>query len=172
MIVNKESSQNFISQRKNDTENKIFNVKFCSLFNKLLKTNNQNHPEFTVFSLHRDPFISFENYLKRLISHTKPDISTLILTLIYIDRIQISDFFISDVNVHRLFLAGLITALKFNEDEIYTNKYYAMLGGINSKDLSKLEIEFLRLIKFQLYVDETLYNLYEKSLSEYYERSI
>lgn len=52
---------------------------------------------------------------------------------------------------------SLITAIKYQEDDIHTNTYYARVGGVKSDDLFNLELEFLSLIDFNLYVDERLF---------------
>ena len=54
----------------------------------------------------------------------------------------------------------MLVSIKYNEDEYFSNKFYAKVGGISVKDLDFLEYAFLTLIDFQLFVDEELYNKY------------
>lgn len=55
-----------------------------------------------------------------------------------------------------VFLA-LLAAIKYQEDDIHTNTYYARVGGVKSDELFSLELEFLELIDFNLYIDEELF---------------
>ena len=42
--------------------------------------------------------------------------------------------------------------------------YYAKLGGVSKKEIINLEYEFLNLIDFKLYIDQTLYDKYKQNL--------
>jgi len=77
---------------------------------------------------------------------------------------------INGYNVHRLFLAAVITAIKFNEDDFYSNSFYSKIGGVSINELNNLEDEFLRLINFNLWVEEDLYRKYKLSLTTYEKR--
>jgi len=48
----------------------------------------------------------------------------------------------------------MLAAIKYQEDDIHTNTYYARVGGVKGDDLFNLELEFLELIEFNLFVDE------------------
>ena len=53
------------------------------------------------------------------------------------------------------------------EDKYYKNDYYAKVGGINVKELNKLEIEFLAMIEFHLFVDwDNFANFREKIIAK------
>jgi hypothetical protein len=60
-----------------------------------------------------------------------------------------------------------VVALKYNEDKIFLNNFYALLGGVSMKDLKKLEQEFLKCLDYRLYVDEISYSIYVNSLLEF-----
>ncbi len=61
-----------------------------------------------------------------------------------------------------------MAAIKYNEDTIFDNTHYSIVGGISPKDLSTLEFRFLKLIDYDLYVHKIDY---EKCL-EYAENNI
>ena len=89
------------------------------------------------------------------------EISTLILILIYIDKIcRNNNFRLNYFNIHKLIITSMLVSIKYNEDEYFSNNFYAKVGGISVKDLDFLEYVFLTLIDFQLFVDEDLYNKY------------
>ena len=87
--------------------------------------------------------------------------NTLILILIYIDKIcRNNNFRLNYFNIHKLIITSMLVSIKYNEDEYFSNNFYAKVGGISVKDLDFLEYVFLTLIDFQLFVDEDLYNKY------------
>ena len=56
--------------------------------------------------------------------------------------------------------SSILTSIKFNEDKIYTNSFYAKIAGISVKELIKLESAFLNLIDFKLFISDEIYNIY------------
>ena len=107
------------------------------------------------------PNISIEDYLSRLQKYSKINDSTIILILIYIDRIcNKNQVNLSYYNIHKLLLASFVIAIKYNEDDNYSSKFYASLGGVSKEKMHLLEYEFLDLIDFDLFVDIDLFNKY------------
>lgn len=47
---------------------------------------------------------------------------------------------------------ALVIAIKYFDDSYYENVYYSKLAGISNKELNGLEIEFLNLIDYSLYI--------------------
>ena len=87
--------------------------------------------------------------------------STLIIALIYIDRICIKKgITLTQYNIHRLLFTSILISIKYNEDIIYDNLYYSKIGGVPKAELSKLENEFLKMIGFDLFVSEEVYKKY------------
>ena len=114
----------------------------------------------------RIPSISIKDYLIRLNKYTKLNNSTIILILIYIDKIcNFNNFKLSYYNIHKLILASMLFAIKYNEEEYYSLRFYAELGGITINEMSNLEYQFLVLIRFELFVDEDLFNKYSNNIS-------
>ena len=62
------------------------------------------------------PNISLLDYLNRLFEYSKCDESTIILTLIFIDRACSNGIFLSQYVIYRLISAGLLLSIKYNED--------------------------------------------------------
>ena len=50
--------------------------------------------------------------------------------------------------------------MKYNEDELLTNTFYAKIGGISVAETNLLEVEFIKLINYRLYVSEEEYKMY------------
>ena len=71
--------------------------------------------------------IKIQDYLERLYKYGRMNISTILLMLIYIDRLcNINKIKLSYKIIHKLMLASLIVAIKYNEDEMYSLKFYAL----------------------------------------------
>lgn len=116
----------------------------------------------------KPPQISINKYLKRFMKYSKPEPSTLIISLIYIDKIcENSNLQLTMFNIHRLVFACLIVAIKYNEDDYYSNEYYAKVGGITLKELNLLEYNILILLDFNVFIDDLVYESYENQIKDY-----
>lgn len=130
----------------------------------LIKTQlkSQKKNKFTSKTL---PKISLSDYLNRIWKYSKIDESTLILSLIYIDRLCAkTKLALTDFNVHRLILTSFLIAVKYNEDKFFSNVFYAKLGGMNVNELNNLEEKFIVCICFDLFVDSEEYQQYKQTL--------
>ena len=116
------------------------------------------------------PSMSIKDYLIRLSQFTKMNESTIILILIYIDRIcNINNFRLSYRNIYKLILSSMIIAIKYNEDNFYSSEVYAKLGGLSLLELNYLEFQFLILIKFSLFIEKDLFDKYNDYLLSFQE---
>lgn len=122
---------------------------------------NSFQTEKMIFKTKTLPIISLEKYIYRLVHYIKPEITSFCLSLVYIDRFfQITNYKPTKEIIYRLYLICLIVAIKFNEDSSLTNKAYSNIGGISTIELNNLEKTFLKLVNFNLYVDESLFEEY------------
>jgi len=64
---------------------------------------------------------------------------------------------ITELNAHRLLLAGTVVAAKFHDDDFYSNAYYAKIGGVSNEEMNVLEVEFLKLLDWRADVSEQAY---------------
>ncbi len=63
----------------------------------------------------------------------------------------------------------MLISIKYNEDDYYSNEFYAKVGGIRMTEMNKLEYEFLSLIDFNLFVNEDVFNKYNSYLISAHE---
>ena len=77
---------------------------------------------------------------------------------------QKNKILLTEYNVYRLLFAGVIIALKYNEDKFYSNVFYAKIGGLEIKQLNCLEVEFVIALNFDLFVDNKIFEKYESTL--------
>lgn len=109
--------------------------------------------------------ISIHAYLERILKFSHCEESTLVIGLIFIDRIcEINNLLLTPNNVHRLILISIISAIKYNEDECYSNGYYAKVGGITLEEINRLEYEFLKLMRYSMFINGGLYHKYYQYL--------
>ena len=54
----------------------------------------------------------------------------------------------------------MIIAIKYNEDEYYSQKFYAKIGGVTLAEICNLEYNFLSLINYNLFVNDNLFSKY------------
>ena len=97
------------------------------------------------------------------------NLSSLILSIIYIDRFcELNGYILSLNNIHRILLAACLLSIKFNEDININTKYYANIAGVSVADLNNLEHYFYIKLNFSLYID---YDFYQKYF-EYFCKNI
>ena len=118
----------------------------------------------SVFNCTLVPQISLYDYLSRIVKYTNIEKSTLIISLIYIDRICQRNFYINEHNIHKVLFASILVSIKYNEDDFYKNNYYSQIAGVSVKELFRMESDFLALIDFTLFVNDDLYEKYKTGL--------
>jgi hypothetical protein len=117
----------------------------------------------SIFYCNDIPPISLNDYLIRIQKYTNIELSTLICALIYVDRFtSIGNIKIDFNNIHKILFAAVLLSIKYNEDLVYTNEYYSLIAGIPLKEMNQIEYEFLNQINFNLFINEDLYNTYNK----------
>lgn len=125
------------------------------------------HPHSSFYS---DPIpsISIYDYLNRIIQYTEIDETTLIISLIYIDK-YLTSFpqvnVVSQHTIHKLLFTAIILAIKYNEDVIYTNKYYSEVGGVSLQELNQMEYELFVKLNCSLFIDNDVLMKYKSVLN-------
>ncbi|KAJ3213661.1 hypothetical protein HDU67_002623 [Dinochytrium kinnereticum] len=106
----------------------------------------------TRFHSRAPPAISIGDYLKRIVKYASVERVCLLILLIYIDRVceRNRSFTISSLTVHRFIITGVTVGSKALCDSFLQNSMYAKVGGISTKELNILELEFLFLIDWDL----------------------
>ena len=122
-----------------------------------IKSNKDFH--FTVLM---QPGLSLLNYLRRILHFLKLDFSTLIIAMIYIDRICKEKVFLNEFNIHRIMIIAIYIAYIYNEDKKYDNNYLSLVSGMSKNEILTLEEDFLELIEFKLFVNDEVYHQYKE----------
>ncbi|PIN20974.1 Cyclin [Handroanthus impetiginosus] len=115
-----------------------------------------------VFDCNETPDMTIQSYLERIFRYTKAGPSVYVVAYVYIDRFCqfYPEFRIGARNVHRLLITTIMVASKYVEDMNYRNSYFARVGGLTTKEMNRLEMEFLFLMKFKLHVNVSVYESY------------
>ena len=117
------------------------------------------------FSANSVPNISIKDYLIRIQNYSELEKSTLILSLILIDRVcKRKNIVLTMYNIHRILFSSVVISIKYNEDFYFDNTFYAQIAGVQPNELKILEYKFLELNDFNVYVKDTEYEQYEKYL--------
>lgn len=130
-------------------------VKNCSsALSKAISTN--------IFDCREIPDMTIESYLERIFKYTRAGPSVYVVAYVYIDRFCQNNpgFRINTRNVHRLLITTIMVASKYVEDMNYRNSYFARVGGLTTKELNELELEFLFLMGFKLHVNVSIFESY------------
>ena len=137
------------------------------LLTNICEENNEKNKKVIdkYFETNVEPSISIKDYITRLFVFSKPEESTIISCLIYIDRFcQNNQIILTKCNIYKLILASFVVAMKYNEDFIYSMDIFSKIGGISSTELIKIELKFLFMIEFDLFIDKELYYNYYNNL--------
>ncbi|CAH1416096.1 unnamed protein product [Lactuca virosa] len=115
-----------------------------------------------IFDCNETPDMTIQSYLERVFRYTKAGPSVYVVAYVYIDRFcrLLPEFRITGRNVHRLLITTIMVASKYVEDMNYRNSYFARVGGITTKEMNTLELEFLFLMNFKLHVNVTVFESY------------
>ncbi|OBZ88265.1 PHO85 cyclin-like protein psl1 [Choanephora cucurbitarum] len=178
----------------NDTENLHFDLAtfpvketiklLTALLEKITRTNDQLQLEsglhkpstYTCFHARSIPTISIHAYFTRILKYCPCANECLIALLVYFDRMtqpspHLTPLHIDSYNIHRLIITGLMISSKLYSDVFFTNTRYAKVGGLPVGELNALELEFLRLNSYNLFVDIDKLQRYGDNVLELWSHS-
>ena len=168
------ANKNSIIQKNEKVENLDLINAISNTLTTILEKNKQlkNYKEIVkeqskmFFSANLIPNISIKDYLIRIQTYSQMEKSTLILSLILIDRMcKKSNIVITLYNIHRILFSSILISIKYNEDSYFDNTFYAQIAGVKLYELKMLEYKFLEYNDFNVYVKDVEYEQYEKYLS-------
>ena len=120
------------------------------------------------FSRQNPSKVTLQYFFGRIRRYSQIEKSTLIIILIYIDRVCItSGIILNPHNIHRLILGCLILAIKYNEDVYFNNEYYAKIGGVPLDEINTLEYKSFELIDQNLFISDDIFEKYLAYITHY-----
>ncbi|VFQ94588.1 unnamed protein product [Cuscuta campestris] len=142
----------------------------------------------SVFHGVRRPGISVRSYLERIFKYANCSPACFVVAYVYLDRFthRHRSILINSFNVHRLLITSVMVAAKFMDDiksealfwlgnEVmacremplkpaknvyYNNAYYAKVGGISTREMNLLEVDFLFGLGFHLNLTPATFHSY------------
>lgn len=101
------------------------------------------------------PALSADDYARRLYRYMRCSQVVYVYALVLLDKCARKDsrLRLHSYNLNRLLITALMLAAKFVDDQYFSNKYYASVGGVPSlAEMNLLEIEMLKLLDYNLYL--------------------
>ena len=133
--------------------------------NNYYEYNNDEH-NLLINAFNSKEFIDIPIYefLTRIIMYFNCQDSSLIISLIYLDKLIMKNININKYNIYQLLFTCLLISVKYNEDNIYKNNYYSEIIGITLEQLNLLEYNLYYLLDFNAYIKNETYEYYKKGL--------
>lgn len=145
------------------------------LLEKIIKANDaivMKQEEYSCFQSRSKPSIDIQSYLTRILKYCPCANECFLSLLVYFDRMSlqaIKQLRIDSLNIHRLIISGIMISSKFFSDVFFTNARYAKVsfyisffsaiikflkkvGGLPVKELNSLELEFLSINNYNIYI--------------------
>ncbi|CAO3638929.1 unnamed protein product [Cunninghamella blakesleeana] len=126
---------------------------------------------YTCFYARSIPGISIQAYLTRILKYCPCANECFLAILVYFDRMSKPalparpvPLKIDSYNIHRLIIASVMIASKLFSDVFFTNTRYAKVGGLPVSELNVLELEFLALNNYNLFVTVEEFQYYGNQL--------
>jgi len=107
------------------------------------------------------PDIGVVDYCKRLRRYFNCSPSCFVTALMYIDQILTKTkksspeerVVLDTLTIHRLVLVSMVLAVKYHEDNHYSQAYYAQVGGVALTELNSMERLFVDIVEWDLDVN-------------------
>jgi len=121
-----------------------------------------NSQESLEFCSPRAPKISIRRYLSRIYDWFSCSDECYVMALVYIHRIvkMNSSVEVCNRSVHRLLFFAMMLAAKYHDDVPYANSYYAKVGGLTLEEVNTLELKFLDMLDWKMFVDGKEYQIH------------
>lgn len=108
----------------------------------------------TRFHSSQPPAIVIADYVTRIRNYFGCSIECFVMAFVYLGRVvkYNPNMIISQWSVHRLLINSMMLATKHQDDDYYSNAYYARVGGVSLAELNILEAAMLNLLDWRLVV--------------------
>ena len=166
--MSRKSSRYEKNSKKGEKLNKL-ELKVSEILTEISSQNsNVEYNPDDPFSSKSPPKVTLQYFFGRIKKYSQIEESTLIIILIYADRMcTTSGIILNPHNIHRIILGCLLLAIKYNEDIYFTNEQYAKIGGVSLKEINDLESYSIQFLNYNLFVSEDIYQKYYNYISNY-----
>ena len=139
----------------------------AAMLQETVERNDRSNKQSTLSSFcGRRPPLAAAAFVTRVAKYSGASPCCFAAGLIYLERMKKRDASVclTSANFQRLFLVSVMCASKFLDDFYYSNKHWAEVGGLQTAELNKLEIEFLFRMGFSLHMQREEYDWYAEEL--------
>mmetsp|Transcript_10636 Transcript_10636/g.21060 ORF Transcript_10636/g.21060 Transcript_10636/m.21060 type:complete len:339 (-) Transcript_10636:84-1100(-) len=122
--------------------------------------------------------ITIRDYMKRIEKYSNASPCCYTVGLIFLERLKKSDKrkgreaepLLTSATYQRLVITAIMVAAKFLDDYYHSNKHWALIAGLPTAELNKLEVEFLEELGYKLHIQREEYDWFAQELYERVER--
>lgn len=112
-----------------------------------------------------------ETYIRKWSKYFEFDKYMFILFLMNFDKLLAKDFVVNKKNIYKVIYICMMETHKYYDDNTFNNKDYAKFLGVNENELIDMELEFLSIIDFDLFIKEEEFLNYQDKLIELYNQN-
>ena len=122
----------------------------------------QNH--VSIYNASKTPKMSILDYLIRIVTYSQATKSTVLCTLILLDRFfeNNNEEILTLLNSFKFLGTSLLLASKFNEDVTLSNEDFAKVIGVQLSELNNLENNFIHTLNFDLMISTETFHDYQE----------
>ena len=114
--------------------------------------------------------LDIENFIIRCIELLDINEEILILSMMALDKLLAKKFFLCENNLHKvIFICIMETHKYYNDDFFISNNDYSKVSGIPTDELLNMELEFMNIIYFNMYINEEDYDNYCIKIKKYWK---
>ena len=135
--------------------------------NKIKKSNSNNSLSSEISTdSDNNQFIlyDFEIFIKKWIKYFEFDENMMILSLMNLDKLLTKKFWLTKKNYFKVIYTCMMITHKYYDDHTYNNKDYAEILGESVHNILDMEIEFLKIVDFNLFINEDEFKKYKRKL--------
>eukprot|EP00756_Hemistasia_phaeocysticola_P014178 Hpha_TRINITY_DN15327_c5_g1::TRINITY_DN15327_c5_g1_i1::g.91079::m.91079 len=109
---------------------------------------------FAEFETTAIPDINLEDYLWRIVDYCYISPTSLVLACVLLDKLIMEhNLILSQLNIYKMLFTAVRVASKVHELRSLSNKNFAVVGGVTAQQLNALEVSFVNLFQWSLWVD-------------------
>jgi len=122
--------------------------------------------QLDIFYIKKESKLSLHKYIMRIFDYAQIEFTTSIYALLILKKFLLKNEHISLclLNVNLLYLLAVVISVKLLEDKIFTNSFYASVGGISKDKLNQLEIIMLNFLDFNIHISPLEYEEFNNEI--------
>lgn len=137
-------------------------MEFGSFMALILKKSQElEDPQSCSFYRPSCPSISLQNYAERLVEYLPVSPECFVIAATYITRLE---SIVTERTAHRLMITAIVMAVKNQDDQRPTMRFFSNIGGVEPSELIEMEKELARLLDFRTFVQPEQYESAAMSL--------